>query len=304
MRDSKLYPGEMITGKWNQNSYQILTFLGGGGVGTVYKVLDTRSKQVYALKLSDDLQSITKEYEMLETFKGLEIIPKVKELDDCLIKSRQYYMIVMEYINGKNLKEHIENVNMGIKTLVELILIIGKTFQMLHKKKLIFGDLKPENLMIDHENEMVKIIDLGGVASMGTALKEYTPLYDRASWNIGRRNADKEYDLFSLCMLMTAILLKFRLSPGNMTVDKIGMKLKDVDIPAALSELIHKGLMQKSMTYDQFLSQLEKLHSKGIYRWDGKKSRQTENVINSLFLSSIVMFLSILFFYAGKSILW
>ena len=87
--------GNIITGKWNGNKYKVIGLLGKGGTGRVYKVLDMKSDSYYALKVSEDIQSITKESNMLNKFKHIGAIPKYIELDDYKEGGKTYYFIVI-----------------------------------------------------------------------------------------------------------------------------------------------------------------------------------------------------------------
>jgi serine/threonine-protein kinase len=162
MIDKELYTGFILKGKWNNNQYKILNLLGIGGIGQVYKIEDIKSNERWALKISREMQSITKEYDMLNRFSHIGLVPKVKEIDDFSYGNNKLYYIVMDYIEGKNLKEYIKRKPVNIKASIGLTLLIGKTFLILHKNHFIFGDLKLENLMIDTKNNLIKIIDLGG----------------------------------------------------------------------------------------------------------------------------------------------
>lgn len=300
-----LYPGYKIRGKWNQNIYEILSMLGEGGVGKVYKVMDTKTREIWALKMSDDMHSITKEYERLKTFQQIGFIPRIKELDDFCQDGQTRYYIVLEYIQGKNLKDYLKDRPMSIKGALGLAIIVGEGFQLLHKNRLVFGDLKLENLMIDEKEQTLKVIDLGGVTPMGCSIKEFTPLYDRASWNMGLRRADEKYDLFSMSMLLTVLLLKRDDGIQVSSVDNVIHKLKTVDISSKFLRLIHKGLKQKHITFEEFLLQLEKLYQNQMYqgkRWKINQYNRKDRVINRVLVGSIVLFIGIITVYFTKSI--
>ena len=67
------------------------------------------------------------------------------------------------------------------------------------------------------DKRCLKIIDWGGVTPMGCSVKEFTPVYDRASWDKGIRTADAEYDLFSLSMLFAVLLLGGEIQPNQIS---------------------------------------------------------------------------------------
>lgn len=299
-----LFPGYEIQGRWSKNSYKILYKIGEGGIAKVYKVADKGTGKIWALKISDDLHSITKEYEMLKNFQNIGITPRIKELDDFSYDCKKFYYIIMEYIEGKNLKEYTKNQSIRVRDLIGLIMIIGKAFCKLHKKKFIFGDLKLENLMIDQKYNVVKIIDLGGVTSIGFSIKEFTPLYDRASWNMGLRRADESYDLFSLSMVMVTLLLGKNVSTSQDTIDSLIKQLHRKKISKAFIQLIQKGLKQQKISFERFLEELEEMYIKASYDSTTFSSELQARRINYLFFGSILFFMGILSMILRKSILF
>ncbi|WZL72806.1 protein kinase [Clostridiaceae bacterium 35-E11] len=302
---SHLYPGDQICGKWNQNTYKILAILGVGGIGKVYKVVDIKTHEIWALKISSDIHSVTKEYEMLKKFESIQCIPRVKEIDDFFQGKQTQYYIVLEYIQGKDLKNYLQDKSISIKTALGITIIVGEGFQILHKNKLVFGDLKLENLMIDEKNQSLKVIDLGGVTPMGCSIKEFTPLYDRASWNMGLRRADEKYDLFSISMLLAILLLKRNHTMQVSCVDHVIRRLKNVDIPSRLVRLIHKGLKQKSISFEEFLLQIKKIYQNSMYHFhilDINKYNKKNMLINGVFIGSVALFIGIVAVCFRKSI--
>lgn len=281
---------KIITGKWNGNKYKVVGLLGKGGTGSVYKVLDIKNDSYYALKISEDLQSITKESNMLGKFKGLVSIPDAIELDDYEEDGKIYYFIVLEYIKGENLKEYIAKNNLSLRQLVGMVIIIGEMINNLHKKGFVFGDLKLENVMIDRENGKIKVIDLGGIVPVGASIKEFTPLYDRAKWNMGLRRADAKYDLFAISMMLVNLILENESKLSNMSIQDIIYELKKKKINKGLIELLQRGLYQRKLEFYQFIQELKKMYK--ILRYT-KKIRYNDRVnlmINTFFMTSVLSF--------------
>lgn len=291
--------GSLIRGKWNKNEYRVLRLLGEGGIGKVYQVVEVSTKEVYALKLSSDMESIAKEYEMMKKFERLPITVKVKEIDDLEVAQKKWSFVVVEYIEGKNLNQYRKKHPIQVKDVLSLGITIGKAFHILHQNHFVFGDLKLENIMIDEKKRLLKIIDLGGVTPMGESIKEFTPLYDRASWNMGLRRADEGYDLFSLCMLMIYLLLGASFPMEGRDVDKLMKKLENVDISMGLIKLFHRGIYQRGIGFHQFVADLE-----NIYRHNGYKAfpkSKVDMLVNRALFGSMLFFLGILLSILIKS---
>lgn len=298
MGDIPFIKGDIVRGIWNKNTYLILGILGEGGIGTVYRVQDIIDREIYALKITGDLQSITKEYKMLTKFENLSMTVKAREIDDVDWLGKKFYFMIAEYIEGNNLEQYRRNHPINVKSVVALAAIVGKAFQELHRENYIFGDLKLENLMVDQRNGRLKMIDLGGVTHMGSSVKEFTPMYDRASWGVGLRKADEKYDLFSLCILIAYLILGSEFPLREKNVDKLIDKLKNVGISPRLTELIHKGIFQRDMTFSRFISSLESAYQHVDYFEE--KGKTIYRAVNGAFIGSILFFLSVVAFIAIK----
>ena len=72
----------------------------------------------------------------------------------------------------------------------------------LHENGWVFGDLKPENLIVTGPPPKIRCIDVGGTTIQGRAIKEFTEFYDRGYWGLGSRKAEPTYDLFAVAMIM------------------------------------------------------------------------------------------------------
>ncbi|MEW9122377.1 MAG: protein kinase [Thermotaleaceae bacterium] len=295
MKKDYLQPGMILKGKWNGNQYKIISKLGQGGVGQVYLVEERYTKNRAALKISDNIQSITKEYEKLAYFEELKFTPKVNEIDDCEIQGKVHYYFSMEYIQGKNMKDYIQNRPISWKCAIGIILIIGNAFKNFHRKGYIFGDLKLENLMID--SKRIKIIDLGGATKLGSSVKEFTPFYDRASWNMGLRTGNEEYDLFSLNLLLIYLLLREDALACQYDICKLMEDLKKSNIPMVLQKLIRQGIMQKDISFEEYYIQLKKIYEKNKLYLLPKQVSYRDKWINFFFVSSVVIFLYVLWIF-------
>ncbi len=201
--------GQVVRGRWEQNSYRVMRLLGQGGTGHVYLVKN-REGQLRAMKISTDLEGITHEHRMLLSLnscgqiKELGVVPQVYELDDFQTGSIVNHYIVTQYCPGTNVGRRGE---FGIRDTAVLGKQVAQFLSSLHQTGRVFGDLKPSNVIYDFKRNMTHIIDYGSVTFKGHCLKQYTPGYDRASWLAGPRTADEHYDIFALGMLLSTLLL-------------------------------------------------------------------------------------------------
>ncbi|WP_018131751.1 protein kinase domain-containing protein [Effusibacillus pohliae] len=204
-----------IKGRWNGRSYKMVRPLGSGANGQVYLVQENGRK--YALKLSTDATGIALEYRLLKqlqtqlqytasrSVQGLRLGPFVSDLDDCVTDSGQpVFFYAMEYIPGIPASVYVRE--KGPSAVCGILLQLLAFLQQLHDMGYAFGDLKAENVLVNPITGEVRLVDFGGVSRFGEAIRQYTEWYDRASWNVGSRRADRQYDLFAAAMLIVDLL--------------------------------------------------------------------------------------------------
>lgn len=197
----KVTPGTVITGKWHSNQYTILKELGYGANGIVY--LAKHKETHVALKMSDNGMSITSEVNVLKSFakvQGSALGPSLLDVDDWPTTSGQVSFYVMEYIQGPDLLSFIAQ--KGKSWTMVLFLQLLNDLEQLHETGWVFGDLKPENLIVTGPPTKIRCIDVGGTTITGRAIKEFTEFYDRGYWGLGSRRAEPSYDLFAVGMIM------------------------------------------------------------------------------------------------------
>ena len=140
--------------------------LGSGNFGSVNLVRNKKNKQFYAIKALD-LEQIKKEN--LEVCVELEKNVLLKTDHPFIMKMVKYlkndYFIffINEYIKGKELWDVIRDIGLLNKEQTQFyIASILLAINHLHKKKIIYRDIKPENVMVNSKG-YIKIIDFGTV---------------------------------------------------------------------------------------------------------------------------------------------
>ncbi|WP_026487086.1 serine/threonine protein kinase [Caldanaerobius polysaccharolyticus] len=221
----RLEKGCVIEGRWNRRAYEILKKLGEGGLGAVFLTRCMDDGQKYAIKVFDNLMSAAREYRLFKEFSYMEYIPRVYELDDML--SYQASFIVMEYIQGDNLRDFLKGCVLEAKSIIGLSVVFLRLFKEFHKKGYVFADIKPENIMVDREKKLLRFVDVGGLTKMGSGVVEYTPWYDRASWGCGLRRADETYDLFGIGIILLELLYGKRHPPDKKALKKLLLGAKN-----------------------------------------------------------------------------
>lgn len=199
--------------------YKIIRRLGKGGNGNVYLVEDTRVGKLWAVKQVKELSQIEKEIEALRYIKHKNLPLFVD-----VIKEEKESYLVMEYIEGNTLEEILkEKKTIPKEECVRIALEILEALKCLHNQNptIVYGDLKPSNVMMDKEGN-VKLIDFGAAfckekrkASYGT-LGYAAP--EQVLHHLYSPGIDRQTDFYSLGVLL------YKMITGEFPMDKNGMK--------------------------------------------------------------------------------
>ncbi|TFH02271.1 MAG: tetratricopeptide repeat protein [Calditrichales bacterium] len=143
--------------------YKILEKLGSGGMGIVFKAEDNKLKRQVAIKFlpnqivknSDERKRFEIEAQAAAALNHPNIahIYAIEEHDGELF-------IVMEYIDGKELKEQISKGPIELDMAIDMATQIASGLQAAHEKDIVHRDIKSSNIMITKKGK-VKILDFG-----------------------------------------------------------------------------------------------------------------------------------------------
>lgn len=197
----KLTSESKVLGKWHSKPYKIIRTLGAGATGTVY--LAESANGLVALKVGSDSMSITSEVNVLKHFskvQGQVLGPSLLDVDDLVLPEGTFPFYAMEYLKGDQLIDYMQN--RGIEWLGILMIQLLGDLNRLHTAGWVFGDLKPDNVLVVGPPAKIRWIDVGGTTLIGRSIKEYTEFFDRGYWGLGTRKAEPSYDLFAVAMIM------------------------------------------------------------------------------------------------------
>jgi non-specific serine/threonine protein kinase len=157
--------------------YQIVKKLGEGGMGEVYLADDLKLERKVAIKFLPE--SLTKNRDNVERFEreakavaalnhpNIITIYDVLEADSRAESGRQLG-IVMEYVDGKSLREVLNEYKLGIDKIADIIGQISAGLQQAHQAGIVHRDIKPENIFVGRDGR-VRILDFGLVKLKGVS---------------------------------------------------------------------------------------------------------------------------------------
>ncbi len=156
--------------------YRILQFLGGGGMGVVYRAEDLKLGRQVALKfLPSELASDQQAFERFE--REARAASSLDHPNICSIYQLGEYggqpFIIMQLLEGETLREWIEKSADLDKTdrlhrLLDIAVQILDGLEAAHEKGIIHRDIKPANIFITHRGQ-AKILDFGVAKFMDAA---------------------------------------------------------------------------------------------------------------------------------------
>lgn len=153
--------------------YELIENIGEGGMAVVYKAKDNKLNRAVAVKIlkkefannKDIAEKFRREATAIAKLSHPNIV-NVLDVGHEEESNMDYF--VMEYVNGKTLKEVIVyNGKLSYGTAIDIIIQVAKALECAHKNNIIHRDVKPQNILVT-ENGDVKVTDFG-IAKSSTA---------------------------------------------------------------------------------------------------------------------------------------
>ncbi|HVX12409.1 MAG TPA: serine/threonine-protein kinase [Pirellulales bacterium] len=144
--------------------YLVLDKIGEGGMGRVYKASHRRMKRIVALKVLP--ANATNSPLLVDRFyKEVELAARLSHPNIVTAydagEARGLHYLVMEYIDGCTLSEHIKaHGPLPVDQAMNCILQAARGLDYAHSEGIIHRDVKPSNLMVNQRG-IIKILDLG-----------------------------------------------------------------------------------------------------------------------------------------------
>ncbi|MDX1585572.1 MAG: serine/threonine-protein kinase, partial [Balneolaceae bacterium] len=189
--------------------YRIVKKLGEGGMGKVYLAKDTKLNRKVALKFLPEF--VSKDTSVRERFRNEARaagslnhinITQIHAFED----SDEGSFIVMEYVEGAELKELIKESELSLNKKEDIALQIARALMAAHQKGVIHRDVKSSNVMI-RDDGVVKVMDFGLARITGethitrTGRTLGSPAY-MAPEQINGKKIDERTDIWSYGILL------------------------------------------------------------------------------------------------------
>lgn len=208
----------IVKGQLINDRYKILKNIGEGGMANVYLALDTILDREVAIKIlrgdSADDPKFVRRFQREALSASSLSHPNIVEMYDVgqdYSEDDPKYYIVMEYIEGKTLKQLIKKRGaLTISEVLDIMLQLTEGLGHAHASYIIHRDIKPQNIMI-LENGGVKITDFGiAVALNGTQLTQTNSVMGSVHYippeQANGTGSTVKSDIYSLGIMMYELL--------------------------------------------------------------------------------------------------
>jgi len=248
--------------------YKILSPIGSGGMGEVYRATDTRLGREVAVKVlpaevANDPDRLARFHREARAVAALNH-PNVVTLYS-VEESDGVHFLTMELVDGQTLDHLISANGLPAARIVELAGALAEALAAAHEKGIVHRDLKPANVMVTNEGR-VKVLDFGLAKDVGAhtstdatltsagrtqaGVVMGTPAY-MSPEQVSGRTLDHRTDIFSLGVLLHEMATGRQPFDGTSSAELISAILRDQpplvtearpDLPSDLARVIRRCL--------------------------------------------------------------
>ncbi len=263
----------MINKRLNER-YKLLEIVGEGGMAIVYRAHDLILDRTVAVKVlrsefSNDDEFILRFRREAESATSLSH-PNIVNIYDVGEENNLYY-IVMEYVQGKTLKDYIrESAPLQIEEALSIFNKISSAIRHAHENHIIHRDIKPHNILITEDGQ-VKVTDFGIAMAMTSATITHTKSVlgsvhylspEQAKGSI----ANEQSDIYSLGVVLyemvTGVVPFTGESPVTVALKHLqeectSPKLLNDQIPQSVENIIQKAMAKDSKQRYETIAQMQ-----------------------------------------------
>ncbi len=261
------------------SKYKIIDQLGQGGMGIVFKAINTENNNVVALKVlsKNSLQDeeLKRRFER-EANAGMRMnhpnIVKIFEIGE----EKGEFFIAMEYVEGETLKQRLRTGSFSFDEVIDTAIAAAAALADAHSKGIIHRDIKSENIMFTSAGD-IKVMDFGlaKIQDASILTKEASVLgtisYMSPQQAIGEV-IDKRSDIYSLGVVMYELLTKKLPFAGDyemaviysiLNEEPLGVREINEAVPKPLEQIVAKALKkdlnQRYQSAEELIEDLKKV---------------------------------------------
>lgn len=267
------------------DKYQIQEEIARGGMGIVYRGIDKSLERTVAIKqmVINPILNKEEQEELIRKFikeaKNVARLshPNIVTVYDAGEFEGNYY-IVMEYLDGKDLADCLEEgIFFNISTSLDIIIQTAKGLRHAHRHGIFHRDVKPSNIM-RLTDEYTKIMDFGIAKALDSKTRTITGMTFGTIGYMSPEQLDENLpvdgrtDIFSLSVVLYQLATHQKPFPGDSFITYISKLASDSfqptpprdlnsQIPKSLERVIRKGMArnpdERYQSMDEFISDLE-----------------------------------------------
>jgi serine/threonine protein kinase len=210
-------------------NYRLISPLGAGGMGEVWRAEDTRLQREVAIKILAD--PIANDPEWKARFlREARIIAQLNHPNIATIYAIEQegdkVFIAMELIEGESLGTILGRGSMELHDAVRIIRQVADALEDAHFKGIVHRDIKPDNVIVTRAKRVAKVLDFGIAKQVGANASKNTPALTQGGMIVGTpyymspeqalgKPLDQRSDLFSLGVLLYEMLAGHRPFTGE-----------------------------------------------------------------------------------------
>ena len=285
-----------IGNRYIDERYETLKLLDTGGTSQVYLAMDRRMNTQWAIKKvkkrSRAINTIMAEVNTLKNLKhtSLPQIIDIEEDDD-------FFYVVMDYIRGENLRTILKvDGPQDQDTVVKWGIKLCDVISYLHDHGIIYRDMKPSNIMLTPEDEIV-LIDFGIARNFDPNTDEDTISlgtegYAAPEQYEGNGQTDARTDIYGIGVTLFHLLTDIK--PASHSENTFSIRLANPSLSSGLDRIILKCTNKDRKMRYQSAQQLKQalLHYRDLDNDNLRKNKKATHLKRIFFVLSAICFIA------------
>jgi serine/threonine protein kinase len=244
--DARFAPGRIFASR-----YRIVSLLGQGAMGEVYRADDLRLGQAVALKLMSE--AVARRHDRLQRFADeVRLARTIVHPNVCRVydigHAEGWYYLSMEYVDGETLASLMRRIGqLPMSKALDMARQLCAGVGAAHDRGVLHRDLKPSNIMVDGRGQ-IRIMDFGLAIAAHADVREVagTPGY-MAPEQVAGGPVTTKADLYALGRVLTEIL-PARVDPEVTTAIRACLDPNPARRPDSAYELLHVIALPAALT--------------------------------------------------------